>query len=59
MSVLPHRGPQRLGQRVIGQGQVSFQPRRSDVLQFPDQPPGMVQARPQLLLQSRAPQVGG
>ena len=32
VGVLPYRGTQRPRHRVIGQGQVSFQPRRSDLL---------------------------
>ncbi len=42
----------------IGQGQIRFQSRRPDLFQFPDHPPRVVQARPQLPVQSRAPQMG-
>jgi hypothetical protein len=42
---------------VIGQNKVSFQSRRSEMFQFPDQPLRVVQTRPQLLVQSRTPQM--
>ena len=46
---MPHRGLQHSRERVIGQGEISFPLHRSNVLQFPDQPPRVVQAHPQFL----------
>ena len=59
MGVLPHRGPQRSGQWVIGESEISFQPSRSDLFEFPDQPPRMVQTRLQLTVKPATVQVGG